>query len=853
MSADGPTTVGSIVGKLRMDRAEWTAAVAATKAEIRDLEGSDPDIHIDTNAAQAIAELGATAAAADALGAKQEELGRRTKRTTDETIRANEANKTSFSRIGAIVTAVALLAPLLAPVGAAAIGVGSAFLGMGAAGVLAIIGIHHAMREGTALGGAYRDGIDDLKGSMNQLASTAAVAMLSSFRRVVAETRQELPMLNQQVGQFSTLLGRSGANVFSGVINSLRVLNPLFLTAGLYIETLTAGFRRWTESEGIERFGNYALGMLPRVTEILGKLTSMVMHLLQAMAPLGAIGLLALGGIADAINAIPVDVLSQMIVTVTWGAIAFKAWGFVAPMLATIAQNMGMVTAATTIAKGPIGWYVAGLAALAGIFAVVIANSNKAAQASSSYTAAVEADNGVIKENIRLTAIKQLQDAGAYDLAKKYGITVQDVTDAVLGEAGARERLNGKIAEQRDLLTKVEGGGRDAQASALRHSQALEQLTGLVNTNSGAIAGEILQYNERTSAFEGSIKVTRAQQEADEALAAALGVSVGVLQEARNGQQGVEESTAKATAEMYLQGDAAGLLRQQLDLLNGKALSAAEAQNRFESQLVGMVDAVKNNGTALYGMTEGAIANRGSLLDLIQSSEATVVALRDQGASQDAIKAKFEEGRQAIIDSAVAQGMNREEVTKFIEELYKVPATIPPIPAEVDAAAAEATLERLARTRNVLLNVVTAYPNGRPLSDEQIANQYGFGGGANGMTVRGMSGGGSVIGRGTAGSDTAGLFRLAHGEEVISNRFGQADRNRSLLKAINAGFTPSQSSAGTARASSSSFPEPVSAAAARQVVVEQHFHVETLQNEDPVILGNIIGRQAKTALVGVNL
>jgi hypothetical protein len=51
----------------------------------------------------------------------------------------------------------------------------------------------------------------------------------------------------------------------------------------------------------------------------------------------------------------------------------------------------------------------------------------------------------------------------------------------------------------------------------------------------------------------------------------------------------------------------------------------------------------------------------------------------------------------------------------------------------------------------------------------------------------GGSPGGTISGPGTASSDSAGLYRLANGEEVISNLFGQADKWRPLLKAINAG------------------------------------------------------------------
>ncbi|MCC2033064.1 hypothetical protein [Microbacterium allomyrinae] len=881
---EGPTTVGSIVGKLRMDRDQWIADVAATKQDVRELERANPDIHIGDNAAAVIGRLTAVKAAAegvagsnDKVAATQTKLtlaqGRltaamsaadtayaraslaqmrltelrekgvtsgaryvaselavtealkrldtanekvtaseaalaaarraNTAATEDETratVKANEANRTSVTRVGAITTAIALLLPLLAPVGAAAIGIGSAFLGMGAAGVLAIIGIKREMDAGTTVGASYRSGLDSLKGSMNTLAQTSAVAMLSSFQRVVRETRDALPGLNVQVGQFSGLLGRSGANLFTGTINSLRILNPLFLTAGIYLESLTAGFQRWTEGSGIEDFGGYALAMLPTVTDLLGKLASTVMHILQALAPLGTIGMAVLVGISDVISAIPVEVLSQLIVTLTWGAIAFKAWGFVAPMLANIATSMGAVGAATTIATGPIGWVVAGLAALAGIFAVVIANNSSATQAMQTYTAAVEADTGAVAENVRAKAVQELQDRGALDAAKQLGVSLEDVTNATLGQKDALKELS--------LYTRAADGDTGAMQQVMKDNNlSLLEATGLVNTlvgslrnESSAIDASVAGHKLRTEALTETSAAALAQQRADEAAAAALGISVGALQSARGSQDEMKTATEKATAEMYLQGDAAGLLKQALDELNGKALSAAEAQNQFESQLVRMPDyiddatgALDSAGASLDGMSESAITNRGSLLDLIQSAQNSAQAFRDQGGSAEESVAKLQASKQAIEDQAVANGMNRDAVHAYLDELFKIPATLPVTKIEVDIAKAEADLAWLVRRRTAAIAI--------SVTESHLRDGAASGGRALGGTTPGLAGGGTsggtINGRGTAGSDSAGLYRLANGEEVVSNVFGQADRNRSLLKAINAGYTPSQAPAAT--------------------------------------------------------
>jgi hypothetical protein len=653
------------------------------------------------------------------LGAKEEDLGRKTRHATEETVKANEANRTSVTRVGAITTAIALLVPLLTPVAAAAVGLGGAFLGMGAAGVLALFGIHSEMEKGTAVGQAYRAGLDTLQGSLSTLSRTAAIAMLSSFRRSVADISGAMPFLNTQVGQLSSLLGQSGANAVSGVINALQVLNPLFLTAGVYLRSLTQGFQEWTQGSGIEQFGGYALATLPQVVDVLGKLATMVMHILEALAPLGTIGIAVLSGIADMITAIPVDVLSQLIVTITWGAVAFKAWGFIAPMLATIATQMGAVSAATTIATGPIGWVVAGLAALAGILAVIVASNTGATRAMQDYTAAVQADSGAIGENIRQKVAMKLLDSGAYDAAKKLGISLETVTQATLGNKDALAALAPYLKAANGDQGALADISKETGVQAIVAAKSVLTLADGIKTNGTAIAGEIERYNTLQDALQVTTEATQAQQAADEAAAGALGISTEALQSARDGQEKVEDATAKATAQMYLQNDAAGLLRQSLDLLNGKTLSAEEAQNQFESQLVRMPDyvddatgALDSAGASLDGMSESAVTNRGSLIDLIKSSQNAATAFRDQGGSAEDTRAKMLAGRDAIIEQAVANGMNRDAVTRYVDELYKVPEKLPPTKLEVDKAAAEAAIANFTRTRTMIIRAVVEGASG---------------------------------------------------------------------------------------------------------------------------------------------
>ncbi|MCS5732382.1 hypothetical protein [Herbiconiux daphne] len=822
--------------------------MAATKADAAELGRLNPTVKVDTDAAGAIAQLEATVAAADRVGASSETLRVRQgvlagawDRVRDSTLKANEANRTSFTRIGMITTAVALLLPLLPALGAFAVGAAGALTLMGLAGVAALFGIHQAMQDGTAVGLAYSSGLQSIKGNLQALAQTAAVTMLSSFRDVVRDTNSAMPMLNRQTAEFAGFLGRSGSNLFSGALSSLRALEPFLIRVGVYVEGLTAKFNAWTTNGGLQKFASYAISQLPTVEAMLGALGNTIMHILQALAPLGTVGLTVLTVLSQVIAAIPVQVLTDLIAAATWGALAFKAWGFIAPMLTSIATAMGAVEVATKLAQGPIGWIIAGVSALAGILAVSIARQQAAADAVRDYTAAVQADTGALGDNVRAAAVKALTDAGALAAAQRLGISVKEVTDATLGNASAQAKLDAE-------LTKLESSAVGTATKMQDLTTAQQEQVGDVNSVRDAYEGQndaieqaIDAYNTYADAMGQTTITSDAQKAALEANAAAAGVSVSAYLSATASQSDAQAQVEKTTAAMYLQSDAAGLLKQSLDLLNGKTISYEQAQNQFDSGLTHlsnttiqvadangvMVDAIDAGKASLDSHTASGTEARGELLNLVTAAQDSATAFRDQGGSVEETKAKMADMKQQIIDNAVANGWNRDAVQAYIDKLFEIPADIPPTQIEVDTAAAEARLESF-----------IAQMSGRVIDIQVNANNpaIGFGLGD------GHADGGTIRGPGSASSDTAGLYPLSDGEEVISNRNGQADRFRGVLKQINAGtFNASSFGAGLRARSSGggSGQAPVSSSSSSSIT--NHWNIN--QIGDPNATAAAIARR----------
>jgi len=832
-SASESATARAIVAEMRLEESRAKHGRTAAQIAAAELTASEAIKRSEAAAEKAtLAEMGLAAAQQKAAQtALQEAAAQET--VERQTIKANEANSTNVSRLGMIATAVGVLVPMLVPLAAFAVGGAGALTMMGVAGVLAVVGIRNEMAAGTATGNQYAAGISSIKGNMAELAQTAATKMLANFNSTVGLINQNMPMLNRNIGLFAAIAGQSGNNLLTGAVNGVRILSPLLLTVGQYIDGLTLKFSRWTSDGGLQRFGSYAMSTLPTVERVLSAVAQAVVRVLEALAPIGSVGLNILTAVATLIAGMPVQVLTDLITAVVWGGVAFKAWGFVAPMLIATAEAMGAMGVATTIATGPIGWISAGIGALVGILAVSSAALNTATDAVDTYTAAVQEDNGVIGENVRLQAAKNLQEGGSLKTAKDLGIATDTLVKAALGNKSALASVNATLDKQASSYQSVIDGARtyDGKLKPLYGSltdqdgaykkltsttsafgaeqlgltdkqgktkKAVDDTRAAVNDQASAVKKAIGAYNDLASATGGTTIATRGELAARQAAADMAGVSLSTYMQLEAQQRKSGEQTRQTTALMYLQNDAAGLLKMQLDKLNGKALSAAQAQNQFDSQLANMSDHMDAAGkqidranTLLDGNSAAAVKNRGELIGLAEAAQTNAQAFRDNGASSDEARQKLIDMKAQIVENAVAHGENRAEVQAYIDQIYKIPKEVQLTPIEVDTSKALAQVDAFVanlRARVVSINVRADLPDlngsgsgsGRP----GVAN-----GGTIGALADGGTGGGTVKGPGTAFSDTAGLYRLANGEEVTSNKFGQADRNRALLKAINAGQT----------------------------------------------------------------
>jgi hypothetical protein len=710
--AAGETTVGGIVGFLRLDDDQFNRAVDAAIARIKLLDGmdADVDVRVDTSGIDRIGRAARPATdGLDSIAAASRRVEDATSRvrvaqtrlddvrsrgrsssvidaehslrralreendaiwdTYAGNIRLGESNDVlerstrrasrGVSDMGrsfrglhdpkVILAAVAAGVAVLGPVAGATAGAVVGLTAVVGTGVLAWKGYQREIQNGTALGVALQQQLGGLTGTLHELEATAASATGPGLMGGLSKLDAYLPTLDGHVSTLGKSLGNALDVSADGVISGLKNMMPLLEDGGRWAEVLAHKFADFTQSQDFKDFIAYARQELPEVAQAIGDLTKGLIDGATALAPYG-----------DA-----------------------------------IVKTIGLIGDAMSVG-GKAGTDIPGLPDLGQVF---------------KWTSGV----GLL--------------GGAYDL------------------------LHGKTKSA-------------TEATA--------------------------EYADTT---QTSLAAIDAQSTAQSGLAGVMGTTFAALQAAEAAQRKTADATAAASVKMQIENDAAGILKQSLDALNGESLSAAEAQNAFDSSLVNMGDhttatgkKIKFTTTSINNMSSASVSLRGQLNGQIANLQRVVEANGGLSDSTGKARKQMRAMRQQIIDNAVAHGVDRKAVTAYIDTFFKIPKKLPPTKLDVDKKAAdtqlsalEAHLTAVTRARTAVINVEENY---------RITGQSPYERSAPGIGVRTLPGkgvrkaaGGTVPGSGSPTADDVPAW-LSSGEEVINAR--SAKKHRALLKALNA-------------------------------------------------------------------
>ncbi|MEO5313188.1 hypothetical protein PV772_03550 [Pseudarthrobacter sp. CC12] len=847
--SDGTHNAGSIEAVLKVDDSDFKRGMAEAKTEAKEVGALEPKVKVDANVGPALAKLEAVAKAERDLDVAyqrssiaQEKLSAVTQKYGDDSIQAASARlaltkaanaesdaeaklttlrqrsteeqdketestkagvRANRDRVSGLQVLLALAPGILAaaaPIAGAATGLAVGFGVMGLSGVLAFKGIKDAMEVGDRVGNQYAAGLQGIKTDLNSLAGTSANAMLVSFNQSVGDINAKMPFLTNMVGQGSAALGQMGGTALRGVLTGLQQMNPLIQEGEVQLGKFVAWLFSFNGTSGFQSFIGYSIDNLPSVMHLLENLVITGGHILSAFAPLGPVMLTLLNGLTDGLNALPLPVLAGLVTSATLLGPALRvafAPG-VSTLIIAVAEAIGLTGVMANLAVPVVGVLTALIAGVGIAAATSALGTDKATAAVQDYTQALKDDTNGIGAHVQAQAAKALSDAGAFDAARTLGISQKTLTDAVLGSADAINKVNDAVKAGKQFQNDWTQGVVDGNTGIYIATQAQNDMGKAIDLVTGQVKSQTDAIDRSKQANADQTAATSAQTAALQAEATQYGTTVQALLAAKDAQDKNAQSTAEATAKMQQQNDAAGLLKMTLDGLNGKALSAAQAQNAFDSSLANMGDHVSATGkkiqfttTSIDDMSAASVALRGQLNGQVANLMNVVEANGGLSNSTGKAREQMEAMRAKIIENAVAHGVDRDAVTNYIDKLLQVPKSVPPTKLDVDTSAAEAALQALTRHRTVEITAITTQVRGGGSPDDPSMTALNPAQHAAGGEVLYRAGGGGVPFR-PSGTDTVPAM-LTPGEVVINRASVQSLGLGNVLQANRTGQWPQQS------------------------------------------------------------
>ena len=577
-------------------------------------------------------------------------------------------------------------------------------------------------------------------------------------------------------------LGHSLGNLAEGFASIMVAFGPLSSDFSAGLESMTASFADWaaglSETQGFSQFVAYIREAGPKVLDFMGSFSTAFLEVMEAAAPIGDIMLPMLSALFDVIATLADTPLG--------------------PAFLGVAAAMSLYGRAAALASITTG----------GLGGKMLALSKSNAQAAFSFKG-LGTNLGVVTRNM-LTAGTASE-------------RMRTQTQAALAPMKAQGKAMAGFAGQAALLGVVTTGAADKMGLANTASLALAgSLFGPVGAGVGAAAGALLDLKEAGSGAYDALAQLKTAVEADDINA--ISAAIAEQQRALDDMANTDWSSLSdfggdfaATVSAWMSGDRlAGSIEKQEKAIEAakehKAAlqDAAERSRQLDVAMARSAESAEAQRRALQATSEAASKTAGSFMafgdslddsevslgDWIAEMERSAAALANFAAnSRKAAKRGLDEGLIASLQEAGEAGAMRmqqladasqEEIGRanrawrkgegaigdYIHMVNGVPTKASTYLELADQAAKNALedfrakVDHATRRRIIVIDVQGRMPKN---------GQWGI-----------SADGGTVPKTGLPYADRH-PYLLADGEEVISNRRGQADKNRHALKAANAG------------------------------------------------------------------
>ena len=550
---------------------------------------------------------------------------------------------------------------------------------LGIASALSSVGIE-AEAGGSAISGTMikiASAVNEGGAALDQFAAVAGMSSDMFAQKFQTDASAAIVAFIQGLGQMQ----KSGGDVF-GVLDNLglseiRVRDALLRSASasdLFTDSIKVGSKAWIENDALAAEAAKRYETTESKLKVAGnQIKDALIDIGGAIAPMVAAGAQGVGDLVRFFQELPGPVKE----VVTWVGVAVAAvtlFGgamlIAAPKIMAFRTQMTMMVAEGGAFSGMLGKF--GLAmvgpwgaaigigvTLLSVFGMAVGGASRRqeelADAGKSVAQAIKEQNGVINDSVRKTAAKQAADHGMLSAAKSLGIELSSVTDAILGQGDAYDKLKGKLEGIVAAGTKQISGGKSGTLTTYSdQAMAAQQLLKDLDKLNGGKNEELQKDKDVAAASKQTTEATNEQSGAAGKLAT---------------------STEEATTALKD-------LIDQLDTLNGRTLSAREAQRNLVKAVQDANEVFKDNSKTLDINTADGFENA-EALDGIASSmnDAAEAAAREAEANGGAVAgnaaltASLQASRQQLHDIA-RQFFDSEEATwAYVDSVLAIPTT----------------------------------------------------------------------------------------------------------------------------------------------------------------------------------
>lgn len=288
-----------------------------------------------------------------------------------------------------------------------------------------------------------------------------------------------------------------------------------------------------------------------------------------------------------------------------------------------------------------VGGAVAGIGVLSGVLTVVtlaigfFASEAAKAQANSdAFADSLDKTTGELTNYTRELVAKRLEEAGAFDVARKLGISQRDLTDAVIEGGPAFDRYREQIAQT---------------------GATLDFVAGISSRNA---TGGMIQIREELARGKGTWADLQAAMEGTEGTTEGITVDLGNVSSAAADASGGIDALADSIA-----------------AFNEQQHRSDEALLNYRETILDVAEAMGADGFTgtLDVSTQQGIDNRRMLMDLAGSANDAAAEVLRLGGSQEEANAILDDARWQLESVGSAFGLSGDALQQFIDKYLANP------------------------------------------------------------------------------------------------------------------------------------------------------------------------------------